>query len=204
MFHCFTGGEKKRTILEAFMKLASENPNLNDISVKMIADEAGIGKSTVYEYYSSKDEIIQEAVSLIINAMFEWYLVDNYEALDYSNSLKQFIENCYEAAKKVGEYSRYNSFTIRETFKFVDSKEFLFNKIRSLVLQVIELFMRNVIAKGVEEGIIDADHDKVIAGMIAKTIIRDVTENAEFKFLAEEEIKEKLYTIAYKQMKVER
>ncbi len=203
MFGCCEKGDKKQKILTAFMQLASKNTNLTEISVKMIAEEAGIGKSTVYEYFNSKDEIIQEAVTLTMDAMFEWYLVDNYEELSYSDSLKQFIDNCYNAAEKLGEYSRYNSFTIRETFKFVNSKEFLFVKIRSLVLQIIEMFMKKIVNKGVTEGIIEAEFDTVIAGMLAKMIIRDVTENAEFKFLEKEELKDKLYIIVYKQLKMD-
>lgn len=30
------------------------------MKVQQIADEAGIGKGTVYEYFASKDEILQE------------------------------------------------------------------------------------------------------------------------------------------------
>ncbi len=203
MFQCHSKVDKKQKILDAFMQLASDNPNLNEISVKMIADQAGIGKSTVYEYFDSKDEIIQEAVTIIVKAMFEWYLIDNYEGMNYADSLKKFIDNCYFAAEKIGEYSRYNSFTIRETFKFVASKDFLFSRIRSLVQQVIELYMQKVVQKGVSEGIIHPDFDPVIAGILAKTVIRDVTENAEFKFLEKDVLKDKLFIIVYKQMKMD-
>lgn len=194
--------DKKERIISAFMELASSNSNVNDISVKMIAEKAGIGKGTVYEYFNSKEEIIKETVMNIIDTMFQLYLINDYEGLSFSESIKRFIDNCHSAATKVSEYSRYNSFTVRETFKHIDTKGFLHDKIMSLVKEVIDIFQTEVVPRGIKEGIVSSDYDRLEAGIIAKLIIRDITENVEFKFLETELQKEKLYAIAYKQLKM--
>lgn len=192
---------KKHNIVKAFMDLAIENPNLNEISVKMIADKAGIGKGTVYEYFSSKDEIIKDAVEIIIEQMYEFYLIDNFEGLSYEESLKQYIQNNYEAALKLSDFSRYNSFTIRETFKYVNMKDFLHSKIRSLLMKSIQMFKVNIVDRGISEGIIDENIDDLTITMLTKMILRDITENVEFKLIEDTTLNDALYTFAYKQLK---
>ncbi len=56
-------GEKRPLILEAATELFAEQ-GFAAVTVAEIADRAGIGKGTVYEYFSSKDELLF--------AVFEW------------------------------------------------------------------------------------------------------------------------------------
>lgn len=53
---------KEIAIYEAFISLRDEGIAFEDIKVSEIAKKAGIGKGTVYEYFSSKEEILQKAV----------------------------------------------------------------------------------------------------------------------------------------------
>ncbi len=48
--------EKKAKILEASLKIFSKN-GFNNTKISDIAEEAGIGKGTIYEYFKSKDEL---------------------------------------------------------------------------------------------------------------------------------------------------
>ena len=193
--------DKKTKIIDAFMQLACENPNLQEISVKLIAEKAGIGKGTVYEYFDSKDEIIKDAVELIIDKMFVHYLVDDYDNLNFEDALMKYIHNNYEAAKKVGEYSHYNSFTIRETFKYVNMKDFLHTKIMTLLLKSVTLFKTRVVDRGIEEGIVDPDIDDFTIRTLAKVLLRDITENVEFKMFTGDDLIEGMYKFSLKQLK---
>lgn len=56
-------GEKRPLILRAATEVFAED-GFNSVTVAAIADRAGIGKGTVYEYFSSKDELLF--------AVFEW------------------------------------------------------------------------------------------------------------------------------------
>ena len=53
---------KRDLILDAVLSLAEKRDSHANIKVSDIALEAGIGKGTVYEYFSSRDEIITNAV----------------------------------------------------------------------------------------------------------------------------------------------
>jgi len=51
--------ERETALYEAALRLIAKGGNPAAMKVQQIADEAGIGKGTVYEYFASKDEILQ-------------------------------------------------------------------------------------------------------------------------------------------------
>lgn len=51
--------ERETALYEAALRLIAKGVNPAAMKVQQIADEAGIGKGTVYEYFASKDEILQ-------------------------------------------------------------------------------------------------------------------------------------------------
>lgn len=54
--------EKERRIFEGVLALAGDGADLYLITVSDIARAAGIGKGTVYEYFSSKEDILAGAI----------------------------------------------------------------------------------------------------------------------------------------------
>ncbi|MDD5405616.1 MAG: TetR/AcrR family transcriptional regulator [Sulfurovaceae bacterium] len=58
--------EKRRSIALACKGLLLEN-GIKNLTVSQIAQAAGIGKGTIYEYFANKDEIIFEIITLFID-----------------------------------------------------------------------------------------------------------------------------------------
>jgi len=193
--------DKRSKILEAFSALMLENPNLNEVSVKNIADKAGIGKGTVYEYFDSKADIIKMAVERLIDSMSEEYLILNYEGLGYEESLRKYIENIVDASKKIKKFSSYNHFTIKETFKFVDLKEIFYKKVIKLLITIVDNFKEYVVSKGLAEGKVDPEIDDIVITILVKMINRDIAENMEFEVIELEALKEALYKMTIKLLK---
>lgn len=54
--------EKVLMMYNAVVELINENRDINFLKVSDITNRAGIGKGTAYEYFSSKEEIISEAM----------------------------------------------------------------------------------------------------------------------------------------------
>lgn len=54
--------EKRILIYQAVLDLLCENYDAAEITISSIAKKAGIGKGTVYEYFSSKEDIFFEAL----------------------------------------------------------------------------------------------------------------------------------------------
>lgn len=57
---------KETAVFEAVLKLAGQGVNLAAVKVQQIADAAGVGKGTLYEYFKSKEEILHGTVSWCI------------------------------------------------------------------------------------------------------------------------------------------
>jgi TetR/AcrR family transcriptional regulator, acrAB operon repressor len=64
--------EKRKQIAFSCKELLFQN-GIKNITVSQIATEAGIGKGTVYEYFSSKDEIVFEILNILIEDMQKWF-----------------------------------------------------------------------------------------------------------------------------------
>ena len=54
--------EKELTIFGGVLRLAQEGISLQDMTAKQIAEAAGVGKATIYDYFSSKEEILVQAL----------------------------------------------------------------------------------------------------------------------------------------------
>ena len=54
--------EKVRLLYEAVLAMVTDGWDINRMKVSDITAQAGIGKGTAYEYFSSKEEIIANAV----------------------------------------------------------------------------------------------------------------------------------------------
>ncbi|XMB86241.1 TetR/AcrR family transcriptional regulator [Mycoplasmatota bacterium WC44] len=193
---------KKQLIIKSYMELVKETGSMRDISIQQIANKAGIGKGTVYEYFSSKEEIVMSLVEHMVDKTSSMFLNDTgYEGLNYEDSLKRFIQNVYEGAISVNRFSKYNQHNIHEVVKFADMKEILFKKLKDFHIKNIEIFRRNVYSKGVDEGIVDDTLDDIDILIILKTLIREFSESVEFKIIDINVINKKLYRNTFKLLK---
>lgn len=67
------GGEMPPKVLQmyrAVMELIEEGEDIAGLKVSTITDKAGIGKSTAYEYFETKDEIVVSAIVYYIQFFF--------------------------------------------------------------------------------------------------------------------------------------
>ncbi|MBD9254781.1 MAG: TetR/AcrR family transcriptional regulator [Ruthenibacterium lactatiformans] len=55
--------EKETALYEAVFRLLARGEKMYSVTVQQIAEEAGIGKGTVYEYFTSREEIISKAMA---------------------------------------------------------------------------------------------------------------------------------------------
>ena len=54
--------EKQITVYEAVLRLLEQGRDMGSLRVSEIAEEAGIGKGTIYEYFPSREELLEAAV----------------------------------------------------------------------------------------------------------------------------------------------
>jgi TetR/AcrR family fatty acid metabolism transcriptional regulator len=82
--------EKKRAILSAAIKVFSEK-GISDTRMIDIADYAGVGKGTLYEYFSSKEDIFEEGFLFWLNEMETEISKQILEVSDPRQKLRIFI-----------------------------------------------------------------------------------------------------------------
>ena len=94
--------DRKRDIINATLELASQN-GLGTVSMQQIADKVGITKASLYNHFSSRDQIVEamydglRAVSKSNAGIGE---VD-YDKLLVSMSLKEIISNAVDNYRKI-------------------------------------------------------------------------------------------------------
>lgn len=62
--------EKEIEIYKAVFNLAKSGKDFNDLRVQEIADAANMGKGTLYEYFKSKDEILEKSFDYFLQEEF--------------------------------------------------------------------------------------------------------------------------------------
>lgn len=63
--------EKKTAIFEAVIELGQKGREIGSLKISEIAEHAGIGKGTVYEYFPSREELLRDAMHYFRNKFFE-------------------------------------------------------------------------------------------------------------------------------------
>jgi len=82
-----------KAIKQAFSRLISEK-RYSEITVQDIIDEADIGRSTFYEHFKTKDEILVSLCSDIFKHVFSYELTpEKYHNFSNTNDYKHIVEH---------------------------------------------------------------------------------------------------------------
>jgi len=82
--------EKRRAIAMACEGLLLER-GIRDITIAQIAEKAGIGKGTIYEYFANKDDIVFEIITLFIEQHIQRLRDINREERSTKEKLVEFF-----------------------------------------------------------------------------------------------------------------
>lgn len=126
---------KVNFIVDVATKLFLEK-SINDVSIKNIVAEAGIGEATFYRYFSKKETIVLQCVLKLQNAVNEKYFKLEEEKTGY-DKLKAFYYSYLNVFKDTPEYFNFvkefdgymynqNSANLKDYEKKVDSYKVAF------------------------------------------------------------------------------
>lgn len=87
-----------------------KNGNFENISMAKIANDVNIGKSTIYEYYSSKEELIASALEMIMDDILNRILSISLEG-NFEEVCKNHIYELFLLAK---ENNVFHSFMLKK------------------------------------------------------------------------------------------
>ena len=92
--------EKERAILISAVDLMREGRDVSEMKVADIAAAANVGKGTVYEYFSSKEEIISEAISYGTQAWLSCMQAEVNRQATFDDKLDVMLDWLQDSAKE--------------------------------------------------------------------------------------------------------
>ena len=154
--------KKRRDIAGACTELLLEK-GIKNLTITEIAKTAGIGKGTVYDYFSNKEEIVFE----IIRKFIEEHQHNLLSRSDQKTSTKQkvlylfdfFLSEYKSYEKHLDVYREYLSVTL-------STKSDPMLEFNSECSGFIRTILENIIDEGIEKGEIKAIAKRLVDGLI--------------------------------------
>ena len=93
---------RKQDIIQATLELAAEN-GLGTVSMQQIADQVGITKASLYNHFSSRDEIVEAMYEFLRNASKEKANVGkfDYDSFRADRSMKEILTEAVSGYRKM-------------------------------------------------------------------------------------------------------
>lgn len=160
--------DKKIMIYNGVTKLMSEGVRIHSIKVSDIAKAAGIGKGTIYDYFTSKEEILEKFLLYNINLEVK-NIIEGIKNTEGFKNKCFVIFNAIESGTKQGQSS---ANLLIENLCPYEFKQLLNKNLEEIQERQKLLFniIEDIIEEGVNEGIIKEQNDKKYAVMTFLTI----------------------------------
>lgn len=100
--------ETKKKIMEVTIDLLNSMENPDDITVRKIAEAAGIGVGLINYYYESRDNLIKEAVSMKMESMAEIMEKLDGDLSDPIKYLKEMLMTLSDTAMKNRKLNKFS------------------------------------------------------------------------------------------------
>ncbi len=173
---------RKTEIVEALITKLREDGLSANFTISELAKAVDIGKSTIYEYFSTKEEILVEAIRIIFTDSITSILERDV------NIVGEFKPVLYEELKFIFNIALSNKFImtiVSPEFRNSVPNELqeIFKETMRNVARHYEERFKNIFEQGIKEGIIKHENIEVngmlIASLITGSIIRYFNSSSE-------------------------
>lgn len=166
---------RKDQIIEAVILKFQEEGFSTDLTITEIAKSVNIGKSTVYEYFKSKDDVIKEALVKMSDLNTDRIInIDDIENMTFEDSFKTQLVILFQIASESRMMFEVFSKDFKNQLPLAIQGE-LMEKMHE-VKELIEQRFIMIMIKGVTEGLISMDQDplsvNVISGLVVGSMLR--------------------------------
>ncbi|AIO18438.1 Nucleoid occlusion factor SlmA [Candidatus Izimaplasma bacterium HR1] len=192
---------RKDQILDALVEIFRTQGIGADFTISQLAAKVDIGKSTIYEYFDTKDQLLQEAVIRVVDKSIE--TIHNHELVDsdFETQIKKELSNLFDIALN----SRFLFNLITPNFKRImpdEHRKKMTEKIKSVNVFYQERFT-SVFSKGIVEGKLKpelvGENQMLLTSLVVGSIIRIANANMEIdKELNIKDYIDKVYTAIIK------
>lgn len=194
---------KETVIYNGIIELIKNGANPYLIKVSDIAKAANVGKGTIYDYFSSKEEVISKAILYEIKKDIE----NVYSRI---KSKEKFKDKFYEIFYVMSENMEDSKSTlnmliatgsIQEFYEYLINEEYDFSELFAVLDNIIE----HLIMAGTEEKLIDAFESKYYKKTAILAAIRSfgnyITNKEKYKDISLQEAMDTSYRLAVKSLR---
>jgi len=147
---------RKNEILNVVLDILSNPNSETKLSVGNVARELNIAKSTIYEYFSKKEEMIIGALTMLFENNKRMLLsVENFESMSFEEAFKAHMMRFLELADKNEIMQTYLHHPEVGALS-VANKQVIMQRMRD-TLEQIEGRLDEVLSKGKKEGVLKED-----------------------------------------------
>ncbi len=167
--------DTREKILQAAKNLFAKKGK-NDATIEEIADLAGIGKGTIYNYFDSKEEIFSEIIHQEGMQLFDQIDKSVRKERDVRSKLRAYVITKVSTIKKL-----INLYEISKE-RFLDlSKEVEYE--RDVIYERERLLVEEILKSGIMKGEIEIKNPELLSAVIISAL-KDI----EFRWITEEPI----------------
>ena len=152
-------------ILDAFQELL-ENEDIQHISVNQIAKKAGIGKGSIYYYFSSKDEILNALIQRIYKKAITMARdLQIQTQIPASTRIARIFNSCRDASR---EFLRKGNLTQKQetTLSRVNDVAFIHQQFMSYIIKELKPVFSEIIQQAIQEGEVKFEFPEELADII--------------------------------------
>ncbi len=135
-----------------------EEPN-KDITVDMIAKNAGIGKGSIYYYFESKDEIIDAVIERSYSAAIREFFATNHHCSSTFEKIKQLFRSMLREEFRDSSKNVILSLHVHDDIV-------LHYKMMMTAIQTVSPILKELLVEGKKDGSIQTDTPQESAEMI--------------------------------------
>ena len=172
---------RKEEILDALIVIFRKQGIDSDFTMSQLAKEVNIGKSTIYEYFKTKDEVLQQAIGRVVDEAVE--TIQNREIVD--GDFEELFKTELFTLFNIAFNSRFLFNLISPGFKkqmHSDHRKEMSDKVSGISKFYRERFM-SIFMKGVMEGKLNPslleDNNLVITSMVTGSILSLANSNVD-------------------------
>ena len=160
---------RKEEILDAVIEIFQNRGIQANFTISELARNVDIGKSTIYEYFTTKEEIITEAIFKVIESSIALITNRSLSAEDmFEQAFKKEVKHVLQIAKSSSYVFEFMTPDFKGNLKEKFDGEFA-NRMKDIALDYQNLFIE-IIGKGVQEGILQNDQ-LPLKGMIFASLL---------------------------------
>ena len=151
---------KREQILDAMQELMGSS-NAQAISVSAIAQKAGIGKGSIYYYFSSKndiiDAVIERSYSRVLDAGKELAASSHMDAF---KKMELIYHACLDSSTELRRQEAIGTFNEQQESAFIHQK------FARIIITRLKPILTDIIRQGMEEGTIHCEYPEETAQIV--------------------------------------